>query len=125
MPREFKRTDRVAEEIKDLLSDIIHKETRDAGLGIITITDVEVSRDLSHAKVFISLLDDLINSDSQDKSSSTAKVKALKERAPFLRSQLAKRMRIRKVPELKFIYDDTLTKGNHLMGLINKANKKT
>jgi len=77
---------------------------------------VEVSRDLSHAKVFVTILNG-----GEDPQEITQSVKALNNASGFLRSQLGQRMKLRIVPTLRFHYDDSLSRGNYLSNLIDQA----
>lgn len=107
------RTERVADQIQQELANILHFELKDPRLGMLTIIDVEVSRDLGHAKVFYSLLDNRDLTDTQQVLDSSKK---------YIRKLLAKQMKdMRIVPELHFHYDDSLARGNHLSALIDNA----
>jgi ribosome-binding factor A len=107
------RTERVAEEIQRELANILQFELKDPRIGMITIVGVEVSRDLSHAKVFYSLLDVRELPDTKQ---------ALESSKKFMRRHLAKQMKnMRIVPELHFFYDDSLERGNYLSSLIDSA----
>lgn len=89
MPREFNRSQRVAGSLRRELAKLIQMEVKDPGVGFIGLSDVEVSRDLAHAKVFVTVFE-------SDKAG--ASLKALKRAAGFLRSRLGQEMRIRSVP---------------------------
>jgi ribosome-binding factor A len=112
MPKDFPRARRVAEQIQRELSRLITVELKDPRLRLVTVTDVEVTRDLAHAKVFVSVLG------SDDASQAVA---ALKHAAGHLRRLLAGAMRMRVVPELHFSEDRVLIEGSRLSALINKA----
>jgi ribosome-binding factor A len=111
-PRDFNRSERVAGQIRRDLATLLQKELKDPEVGFVSLSDVEVSRDLSHAKVYITCF---------DPESAPTSIKALKRAAPFLRSRLAKMMRMRHVPELHFAHDDSVEKGSHIDDLISKA----
>lgn len=113
MPKEYKRTDRVAELIQRELAMLILKEVRDPTLGPVTVTLVKVASDLSFAKVYITQLTD-------DKPIEQT-LKTLNKMAGFLRFRLANTIDLRVVPHLKFIYDASISQGNHLASLIDKA----
>ena len=81
-----------------------------------TVSAVEVSRDLSHAKVFVTIFNG-----SEDEQEITESVKALNSASGFLRSQLGQRMKLRIVPTLRFHFDDSLSRGNYLSNLIDQA----
>jgi ribosome-binding factor A len=113
MPKDFPRSRRIAEQIQRELSDIIRLELKDPRIGMITITDVEVSQDHAHAKVFFTLLGDAA------KIEETAS--ALQHAAGFFRSQLARRIKLRTVPHLQFKYDASVEHGARLSRLIDAA----
>ncbi len=108
--REFKLADQIQKE----LSILFQKEVKDPRIGFLTITDVEVSFDLSIAKVYYSVY-----------PSNKDKIKVVREGLDavksFLRSRLAKSIRIHHLPDLKFVYDDSIEKGRDLSNLIEKA----
>ena len=107
--RSFHRTDRVAAQLRRDIGAIVHQAVREHGLPSVSVSDVEVTRDLAHAKVFVTaLLGD----------QGPAAVKALKEIAPELRYQLGKAVRMRHVPELHFHYDDSVDKGERIDQLL-------
>ena len=112
MPREFNRSERVAGSLRRELAKLIQMEMKDPGVGFIGLSDVEVSRDLAHAKVFVTVFE-------SDKAQSS--LKALKRAAGFLRSRLGQEMRIRSVPELHFHHDDSVETGQRMDRLIEKA----
>jgi len=102
----------VADLIQRELSDLLRREVRDPRVGMVTLTSVDVSPDLSHAKVFFTLL-------QKEKIDETAQ--ALQRAAGFLRSQLAHRMKMYTTPELRFVYDESVERGDHLSRLIDSA----
>ena len=113
MPREFSRSSRLADQIQRDLSDLIRLEVRDPRVGLVTVTEVEVSRDLSHAKVYVT---SLAGSDQAAQSQ-----QALQHAAGFLRSRLAQSLKARTVPELHFVYDESVERGIRLSRLIDQA----
>jgi ribosome-binding factor A len=116
MPKDYPRSRRIAEQIQRELSDIIRLELKDPRVGMVTITDVEVTSDHEHAKVFFTRLGNL--ADAADKPVVT---RALEHAAGFLRSELAHRMRLRIVPQLHFEYDESVERGVRLSKLIDEA----
>ncbi len=112
MPREFNRSDRVAGSLRRELAKLIQMELRDPEVGFIGLSDVEVSRDLAHAKVFVTVFE-------SEKAGSS--LKALKRAAGFLRSRLGQEMRIRSVPELHFHHDASVETGQRMDSLIEAA----
>jgi ribosome-binding factor A len=113
MPREFPRTRRVGEQIQREVAGILQEEFKDPRLGMISVSGVEVSRDLAHAKIYISVLG------REEDVSETIKV--LNKAAGFLRHQLGQRMRLRSVPQLRFLYDASLAEGARMDALIAEA----
>jgi ribosome-binding factor A len=113
MPKDFPRSRRIAEQIQRELSDIIRLELKDPRVGMVTITDVEVSQDHAHAKVFFTRLGDELEIEATSR--------ALGHAAGFLRSQLARRVRLRTVPQLQFKYDASVERGVRLSQLIDAA----
>ncbi len=116
MPKDYPRSRRIAEQIQRELSDIIRLELKDPRVGMITITDVEVTSDHEHAKVFFTQLGNL----AADADHAPVK-HALEHAAGFLRSELAHRMRLRIVPQLHFEYDESIERGVRLSKLIDEA----
>ena len=113
MPREFPRTRRVGEQIQRELAGLVHDEIKDPRLGLVSISGVEVSTDMAHAKVFISVLGD-------DAAAATS-IQVLNNAAGFLRRKLGAQMRLRTVPRLRFYHDRSLAEGARMDALINKA----
>jgi len=112
MPREFNRAERVAGQMRRELAQIIQAEVKDPALAFVSVSDVEVSRDLAHAKVFVTVFE-------PDKA--RASIAALQRAGGFLRSRLGQNMRIRKVPELHFVHDDSVETGQRMDRLIAEA----
>jgi ribosome-binding factor A len=113
VPRDYPRARRIADQIQRELADIIRFELKDPRVGMITLTDVEVSEDHAHAKVFFTMLADAPRAEEVRA--------ALQHAAGFLRSQLARRMRLRTVPDLRFKYDTSVARGVELSRLIDEA----
>jgi ribosome-binding factor A len=109
------RPQKLADLIQRELSELLQRELRDPGVGMITITAVDVSPDFSHAKVLYTTLDPAQLADA---------AKGLKRAAGFLRSQLAKRLKLYTTPELRFEYDESVERGDRLSRLIDAANAK-
>lgn len=107
--KSFYRSDRVSAQLRRELGTIVHETVRNHGLPSLSVSDVEVTRDLAHAKVFVTAL-------LQD--SSAAAVKALKALTPEMRYQLGKAMKLRHVPELHFHYDDSVDRGERINNLL-------
>lgn len=115
MARDFNRTDRIADVIQKELAQIIHQEMKDPRVGLITLAQVKVSKDLSHAKIYVSVMLE---------ENATQALEALNKASGFLRAQLAKRIQMRVMPILSFVYDDTTIKANRLSKLIDDARAK-
>ena len=106
------RSARIADQIQRSLAELIRLELRDPRVGMLTITSVDVSPDLSHAKVFFTLLEATKLDDT---------LHGLKRSAGFLRSQLAKRIKLYTTPELRFEYDVSVERGDRLSRLIDSV----
>jgi len=107
------RLRRVADQIQRELSALLHTELKDPRVGMITLTDVEVSPDLAHAKVFFTTLGD---------AEALARTEAgLKRAAGFLRSELGRRLKLRVTPEVRFVHDPSVERGARLSRLIDDA----
>ncbi len=109
------KNERIASIIMRNVSDIIRNDVKDPNIGFVTITDVEVTSDLSYATIYVTFLDKVDK--SQYRLESLNKVKGL------IRSKLAKTLSTRRCPELIFKYDDSLEKGNHIDKIIDDLNK--
>jgi ribosome-binding factor A len=113
MPREFPRARRVEEQLKRLLAELIRREVKDPRVGLITITSAEVSRDLTHAKVFFTPFAGVGDAE--------AALEALRHASGYLRHQVRNQMRLRVAPELDFHIDDSVERGAKLSALIHDA----
>ncbi len=118
MPREFSRSQRVAAQMQRELALIIQSEIRDPRLGLITINEVELSRDLASAKVYFTVLGKAHDQIRKDHD-------IINRSIPFIRRELGKRMRIRLLPELRFVYDESLDNGMRIDRLINELNSES
>lgn len=112
----FKRAERVSDQMKQEIADILMRRIKDPRIGFVTVTDVDVSDDLRNAKVFVSVY----GTDAEKE----ATLKGLRSAAPFIRSELGKRMRMRYVPELLFRFDATVERGAHIMELLKEIKEK-
>ena len=110
------KSDKVSGIIQKNISEIIQFSLKDPKIGFVTITDVQVTQDLSIAKVYVSFL-------GQD-ARKAAGMKALERSKGFIRSELSKRLSIRKVPELKFLEDRSLERANKIEKIIADINKQ-
>lgn len=113
MPNSFSRSERVAEQIRRELAELIRLELKDPRVNLVTITDVEITPDYAHAKVYYTTL-----------ASAEQRVeieRGLKHSAGFLRREIGRRVRIHHNPELHFIYDSSVERGSRLSQLIDQA----
>ena len=106
------RPQKLGDLVQRELSDLLMRELRDPRVGMLTITSVDISPDLSHAKVFFTLL---------EKQKLPETLAGLKRSAGFLRSQLARRLKLYTTPELRFEYDESVERGDHLSRLIDST----
>jgi ribosome-binding factor A len=107
--KSFHRTDRVSAQLRRELGSLVHAAAREHALPAASVSDVEVSRDLAHAKVFVTVL--------QPERAAEA-IAALKALAPELRRALARAVRMRHVPELHFHYDESVDRGERIDALL-------
>jgi len=111
MPKEFSRGQRVSEQIRRELADLIRLEVKDPRVGFITLTDVELSPDYAHAKVFFTSMTGQQGLDEI--------MTGLKRASGFLRRELGRRVRIHTTPQLHFVYDRSVEEGARLSKLID------
>ncbi|MEG1679399.1 MAG: 30S ribosome-binding factor RbfA [Stenotrophomonas sp.] len=109
MPKTFHRTDRVSAQIRRDLGTLVHAAVREFGLPSVSVSDVEVTRDMAHAKIFVTAL----MPERADEA-----MKGLRELTVELRMSLAKAMKLRHVPELHFHYDDSVDRGERIDNLL-------
>lgn len=107
--KSFHRTDRVSAQLRREIGTLVHEAVRDHGLPSVSVSDVEVTRDLAHAKVFVTAL---------MPEQATEAVAALRERAREFRFRLGKVMQLRSVPEIHFHYDDSVDRGERIEALL-------
>ncbi len=112
---DFSRTQRISDALQRELAVLIRQEIRDPRIGLVNVTGADVSRDLSHAKVYVTF----VGHDSDEQSAEAAE--ALNGAAGFLRSAVAKSMQLRATPKLRFVYDKSVRDGQRLDALIQKA----
>ncbi|HLS07821.1 30S ribosome-binding factor RbfA [Lentibacillus sp.] len=109
------RANRVAEQMKKELGELIGQKIKDPRVGFVTVTDVEVTGDLQQAKVFITVLGD--EEEKHDTLIGLAKAKG------FIRSEIGKRIRLRKTPEITFEFDEAYEHGNRIEEILRDLNK--
>jgi len=110
--KEFNRADRVGAQMQRELALLLRDEAKDPRLSEVTIQEVRVTRDLSHAKVYFTVL---------DKDEAPWFTEILGHAAGFLRRRLGQIMKLRTIPELHFVYDKSIEEGQRLSALIEKA----
>ncbi|MBT2691489.1 30S ribosome-binding factor RbfA [Bacillus sp. ISL-55] len=110
------RVNRVGEQMKKEIGDIISRKIKDPRVGFVTVTDVEVTGDLQQAKVYISVLGD--EQQREDTLKGLAKAKG------FIRTEIGQRIRLRKTPELIFEFDETMAYGNRINSLIHELHRE-
>ncbi|TNF37130.1 MAG: 30S ribosome-binding factor RbfA [Gammaproteobacteria bacterium] len=115
MPKEFSRSQRMAEQIRRELAELVRDEIKDPRVHWVSFTEVRLSKDLTSAVIYFTVMND-------EESEQTKQ--ALNAAAGFLRKQLAARLRSRIVPHLKFFYDDSIERGSSMEALIAKARAK-
>lgn len=121
MAREFKRTDRVADQIQRDLAVLIQREIKDPRLGMVTVSHAKVSKDLSYADIYVTVLP--LGGQDEDEAKA-ASLKVLNAAAGFLRGELARGIKLRIMPELRFHFDESVERGRHLHSLIESAYRK-
>ncbi|OZI11524.1 ribosome-binding factor A [Bacillaceae bacterium SAS-127] len=110
------RSNRVGEQMKKELTDILNRKVKDPRIGFITVTDVEVTGDLQQATVYITVLGD------EHKREET--LKALAKAKGFIRSEVGQRIRLRKTPELLFEFDESIAYGNRIDALLREIDSE-
>ena len=116
MPAEFSRTQRLGEQIKRDLALLIQRKLKDPRIGMVTVNFVDLSEDLSYADVNVTAL---VTDDSDEKIIESLTI--LNEASSFLRVELGRALKVRKVPHLRFHYDDSLKRGARINALIYQA----
>jgi ribosome-binding factor A len=112
----FSRTDRVAQQVQQEIAMLLQRDFKDPRVGWVTVSSVEVTRDLAYVTVFVTLLG---QEEDEDKIKQTIEV--LNNAQGFFRSAIGKRMRLRIVPEIKFSYDDSLVTGITMARKVDEA----
>lgn len=110
------RSHRLAQELKHEISAIVAQEVRDPRVGLLTVTEVEVSPDLRYARIFVSVLG------SPEEKKQT--LDALAGASAYIRRQIGARIRLRHIPELTFAYDESVEQGDRMMRLIDEIKKE-
>ena len=114
MAREFKRSARVASQMQKELAIILQQGIKDPRIGFITVNEVELSKDLATAKIYITAL-------GADEQGQNDNIKWLNDAAPYIRSEMGHRMRLRSVPYIKFYYDTSFETGMRVSELLSET----
>ena len=109
MAREFSRTQRIGEQLQRELAQLIQQEVKDPRLGLVTVSGAKVSRDLSYADVYITVMS------GDEQAQGEQSVKILNRAAGFLRGRVAQAIKMRAVPNLRFHYDSSVVRGNYMV----------
>lgn len=118
MAKSFTRPQRVGHELQKEIAIILQREIKDPRLGMVTVSGVELSRDLSYGKVFVTFLND------SDPEVITQGLKVLNDATGYIRSLVGKAMQLRIIPELKFFYDESLVEGMRMSNLVSQVVQK-
>ncbi|MEW6065302.1 ribosome-binding factor A [Desulforamulus profundi] len=110
------RPERIAEAIKKEIADLLRNEIKDPRVGFVTITGVEVTKDLCFAKIFISVMG------SEDQRAET--LSTLQKAAGYMRSEIGRRIKVRHAPEIIFKLDTSLDNGTRIMELLREINRQ-
>jgi ribosome-binding factor A len=110
----FKRAERVSDQIKREIADILLRKIKDPRVGFVTVTDVVLADDLRNAKVFVSVF-----GPRRQES-----LKGLESACAFIRAELGRRLRLKFIPELLFRYDDSAERGSHIMELLHEVEEE-
>lgn len=108
----YHRADRVKELLRQEISQLIQEEIKDPRIGFATVTDVELSQDLRHAKVFVSVYG--------DEESRKETLKGLQSASGFVRNEIGKRIRMKHVPEILFRFDQSIERGARISELLHQ-----
>lgn len=109
------KLDRLEHEFAIGISNVLREEIKDKNISFVTITAVKITNDLSFAKVYVTILDD---------NKRNEMLKTLNKASKFIERELCKRVEIRKMPELSFVYDDSIEYGNKIENIIEKINRE-
>ena len=114
MAKEYSRTSRVSQQVQKELARILQQEVKDPRIGMVTISGVDITRDLAYAKVFVTFL--TIGEQTNEES-----LEGLNAASGYIRRLLGKAMRLRIVPEVRFCFDETLTEGLRISEMVSSA----
>ncbi len=117
MAREFSRAQRIAEQLQRELAQLIQQDVKDPRLGLVTVNGAKISRDLSYADIYITVM----GSYEEVQAQAEVSVKILNRASGFLRGRVAQLIKMRAVPQLRFHYDNSVVRGNYMASLIEQA----
>lgn len=118
MAKDYSRTSRLGEQIQRDLAQMIQRDMKDPRLGMVTINQVKVAKDLGYADIYFTVMGAKGETDAEIRKQTSS---ILNDAAGYMRSELARNMTTRITPQLRFHYDETLDRGHHLTGLIKQA----
>ena len=110
------RTRRIGEQIQRTVAELLLREINDPRLTMVNITEVEVSRDLSYAKIFLTRVDQAYTMEET--------LKVIQNASGFIRREIGRRIKLRVVPQLKFLHDPSIDEGSRIDALLNALNHK-
>lgn len=118
MAKEFGRNSRVGSQIQKELAVILQREMKDPRIGLVTVNEVVVSKDLAVAKVYVTFL-------NEDQKAIKEHLQVISDAASYLRSEIGKRIKMRSIPELRFYYDDSMDTGLRMDALLKGLDDNT
>jgi len=121
VPKDFSRTSRLGEQIQREIAQMIQFEMKNPHLGMVTLNQVKVAKDLGYADIYFTVMGAKGETDEEIRSNTS---RILNEASGYLRSELAKILRTRVTPQLRFHYDESLERGHFLTGLIKQAREE-
>jgi len=110
------RVERLRELIKEEFGEILRRDLKDPRIGFVSVTDVEVSNDYSHVKIFVSVLG--------DEAAKQSAMEGLESARGFIRTELGQRIRLRHTPEVQIVVDNSMERGSRIMKLLNEVKKE-
>lgn len=119
MAKEFSRSRRVAQQLQQEVARILQREVKDPRVGMVTVSSIDLSRDLSYAKVYVTFFN-IDNDEARIKEG----IAALDAASGYIRSLVGSAMKLRIVPELRFLYDNTLVEGMRMSNLVTEVRAK-
>jgi len=122
MAKEFSRTRRVADQIQRHMAELIQMELGDPRVGMVTVTGVEVTHEFERARIYFTVLGHDLSDKEEAKKTIETSTAVLNKAAGYLRTALARRLKLRTTPQLVFVYDSSMEQGNRLTDLIKSSN---